>query len=100
MNKRKLAAIMWCLEREPGMRGPELCNITGIWRSSIYVYLADLERRGLVYRKVTQKSVLLPGAVGLGTYDVIRYYNKERIDLSTGKPTDFYTKGKTTFDGS
>lgn len=45
-------AILWCLHREPGMRGPEICEITGIWRISIYGYLAQIEDRGLVRHEV------------------------------------------------
>lgn len=50
---RKENAILWCLRHQPGMRGPELCEVTGIWRTSIYVYLGRLEGRGLVRHEVT-----------------------------------------------
>lgn len=46
----KESAILWCLARSPGMTGPELCEITGLWRSWIYVHLHRLSWRGLVRR--------------------------------------------------
>jgi DNA-binding MarR family transcriptional regulator len=48
-KEQKEAAILWCLKRAPeGLRGLELCDLTGVWQGSIYVYLARLEDRGLV----------------------------------------------------
>lgn len=44
----KAAAVLWCLRHEPGMKGMDLCAVTGISRSSIYIYLASLENQGLV----------------------------------------------------
>ena len=66
MRKRLETAILWCLRHEPGMRGPEICAVTGIWRSTIHIYLSQLEDRGLV-RHVVQPHLTLP-------IDVHRYY--------------------------
>lgn len=44
----KEAAILWCLRREPGMFATDVCAITGVWRGSIYIYLAAMEDRGQV----------------------------------------------------
>ena len=60
-------AILWCLRHEPGMRGLELCAITGISRSMIYVHLGRLEEEGRVRREE------VPSAVHRGLYGY-RYY--------------------------
>lgn len=53
MSRRAEDAIMWCLLHAPeGMWGPQICRITGIWRSNIYRYLNSLEDRGFVRHEV------------------------------------------------
>lgn len=60
-------SILWCLRHEPGMRGLELCAITGISRSVIYVHLGRLEEAG----RVRKENVLSAAAAGINTF---RYY--------------------------
>jgi hypothetical protein len=43
--------ILWCLEREPGMYGLDLAQMTGISRSVIYYHLGLLEEAGKVRRE-------------------------------------------------
>lgn len=76
---KKEAAILWCLRHEPGMGGLELCALTGIWRSSIYVYLARMEERGLVRQEITRDAAGRPTRV--------RYYASETpTGLLSGMP--------------
>lgn len=48
----KEQAILWCLRHQPGIGGIELCRVTGIWRSNIYIYLGRMEEKGMVLREV------------------------------------------------
>jgi len=71
MNERKQKAILWCLQREPGMRGFELSNVTGIWQAQIYIYLGRMENAGLIRRVVTQDFNKLSTPIS------VRYYIAE-----------------------
>ena len=56
------APLMWCLQRQQGMYGLELAEVTGISHSVIYYYLSRLEEGGKVRREEEPQAGLPRGA--------------------------------------
>ncbi len=52
---QKDAAILWCLERQPGMTSRELSLVTGMWPATVSILLFHLEQASQV------RMVFTPG---------------------------------------
>jgi predicted transcriptional regulator len=69
---RKCRAVIWVLNKQPGMLALDIAQIIGVWRMNIYVLLGSMEEDNLI------RGIQDPGRFGRTRY----YLNPKLFDTA------------------